>query len=202
MARATACSSSDCPRRLTHRAVPLLPSRADGRRADRAHPACRRRPDHQADRPCLPDTRRHHDPPHYPRQAPGQGQRHPVQHAGSRAVPAAASRGPARALPHFHRRLRRRPGRPDRRGDQAGPPHPPSAARRHRGNRPARPDAAHRGPPDRAHRPRRRAHPDGGSGPLPLEHVDDRRGRCPGDQRTDRRPGRPVPAPGCDRRPA
>ena len=73
----------------------------------------------------------------------------------------AARRGPARALPGLQRGLHRQlragpaPHRPDRRGD---PPHPaaaPPAARRGRGRRAARVDAAHRRPPRRPHRRRR-----------------------------------------------
>jgi Predicted RNA polymerase sigma factor containing a TPR repeat domain len=142
------------PRRLrrhAHRGVLVLPSVAGAGRADRAHPAGRRRAEHRADRPRVPGPGGHDGPAHQPGQEDHQGQRRPVRHA--RRPHRAARRGPAHPLPDLQRGLRGHlgPGPGDRlavgRGHPPDAHAPPAAARRHRGDGTARADAAHRRAP-------------------------------------------------------
>ena len=116
-----------------------------------------------------------------------------------------ARRRAARPLPDLQRGLHGQLGagagarRAHPRGDPAHPPRAPAAARRPRGRRAARADAAHRRPASGAQRPRR-AHPPGRAGPLALGRGLDPRGRRADRSDAPCRPRRPVPAPGRDRR--
>ena len=119
----------------------------------------------------------------------------------------AARRRAARALPDLQRGLRGTSGPALHRAELAAEAirltrlRAQPAARRRRGRRPARADAAHRRPPAGPHRAGRRAGPDGRAGPQPL-------GRARRSPRASRsitrrsaaRADRAVPAPGGDRR--
>ena len=99
--------------------------------------------------------------------------------------------GPARALPRLQRGLhdeRRRdaaPRRPHRRGDPADATPAATPARRGRGGRPARPDAADRRAPGRAHDRGRLDRPARGAAARPVGPIADRRGH--GADRADAR---------------
>ena len=144
--------------------------------AGRAHPARRRRPDHRADRQRVPRARGDDGPAHQPGQADAsRPAASPFAMPPERERSRAAARGPARALPDLqrglHGDLRPRPAarRADARGDPAHARGAPAAARRRRGRRAARADAAHRRAARGAHAARRRARSARRAGPRPLE---------------------------------
>ena len=160
--------------RHAHGPVPLLPPGAVGTVAAGPDAARRRRPHHGRDRGGVPRARVDHGPTHQPSQADRRRRRRPVRDARRRRPDRAPDDRRPRALPDVQRglrHLRRRPPptrRPHRRGDPPHPPGPRRAARRGRGRRAARPDAAHRRPPRRPHHRGRRPRPARRAGSLPV----------------------------------
>ncbi len=145
----------------------LLPPGTRPGGADRADPAADRRAADPGDRPRLPRPRADGRAAPGPRQAQDQGRGHPVPDTARPRAPAAPPRRPRGRLPRLQRglyRLRRRqpdPAGARRRGDPPGQAAARADAGRARGERPARPAAAHgiapRGTDDTSGRPGRPA---------------------------------------------
>ena len=139
-------------RRHAHPAVPVLPPGAVAGVADRAHPAGGGRAEHRRGGARVPGAGGDDDPADQPGQAADPRQWAAVRAADRPGARRPARRRAARALPDLHGGVRPhgRPRlaarRPDRRGDPADPAGAPAAARRSRGHRAARVDAAHRRP--------------------------------------------------------
>ena len=195
------------PGRHADAAVPVLPPGALAAVAGRAHAAGRRRPDHRGDRPRVPRPRGDDGAAHQPGEAADQGDRQPVRAAAGGRAGRAAGRRAARAVPHLQRGLHGHVG-------PATCTAPTSPARRSGSTR-----VVHRLLPDDgevagllalmlltdARRPAR-TRADGALVPLAEQdrtRWDQARSTRASPSSTDAlatRAGRPVPAPGRDRR--
>ncbi len=137
---------------------------------------------HRADCPRVPRARGDHGAAHQPGQAADHRRRGPFAHARAPSGPAARRRA-ACAIPGVQRGLRRllrtgpAAGRAHRRGDPPGPRGAPAAARRRRGRRAARADAAHRCTPAGAYSAGRRLVPLAEQDRSRWDRAADRRGR-------------------------
>ena len=184
----------------------VLPPGTVGRSPGRAHVADARGPDDGRDRARVPRAGTDDGAAAGPGEAEDPSRGHPLPRAAGARAAGTNGGGAGSAVPALQRGVRGdggcgpRPPEPVRGSDPSRPHARRPDARRARGPRPARADAAPRRPARVSRRRGRRPDPLGGPGPHAVGSRRDRRGGRRARRRAPPRPAGPVPGAGRDRR--